>query len=340
MLAGVIRNRPFHAALLAVLLLAGLPAEAARIVCDICGRKLRSGERYYRKDGKIYCPRDLEKILPVCSVCGKKCRGKFRVSKGKVFCSETCFESVLPLCTVCGRRTAKWTAAADGSFLACPECMKNPRCFVCGVPRGDATLDDGRVICRRCRADAVTDPDEAERCFRMVRRELRSGLGIFTDHRIEFSLTDRKELHRLAGDTSDSTRELGLFVHRVHRRTTERRRPDGRMISRKTEKISESFGIYALDHLTREFLEYVCAHELGHDWQVANYPNITDRSVREGFAEYVGWLYNRRHGRRQLNRRIEKNADPVYGAGFRKIKAIADREGFAGVRRYLESKNR
>ena len=340
MLAGVIRNRPFHAAVLAVLLLAGASAEAARIVCDICGRKLRSGERYYRKDGKIYCSRDIEKALPVCSVCGKKCRGEYRVANQKAFCSQQCFENALPVCTVCGRRTTKWTAAGDDSFLACPECMKNPRCFVCGVPRGDRKLPDGRVICSRCRAGAVTDPDEAERCFRKVRRDLRERLGLSTDHRIGFALTDRENLHKMAGSTSDTSRELGLFVHRVRRRTTERRKRDGRLISKKTEKVAETFNIYALDYLTREYLEYVCAHELGHDWQVAHYPNITDKAVREGFAEYVGWRYNRMRGRNKLNRRIEKNTDPVYGGGFRRIKAIADREGFAGVRRYLESKNR
>ena len=340
MFAGVFRNQPLHAALLAVLLLAGVSAGAGGIACDVCGRKIRPGENYYRKGGKILCSRDFERSLPVCSVCGKKCRGGYSVSDGKVFCSEKCFRKVLPVCTICGRPTASWSAPEDGSYIACPECRKNPPCFVCGVPRTGRKLPDGRTICRQCRGGAVTDPEEAKRHFRKVRRELRERFDISTGHRIEFALTDRERLHRLAGNRSDSTRELGLFVHHVRRRTVKRRDPKGRVISQKTETVAESFNIYALDYLTREYLEYVCAHELGHDWQVEHYPNIKDPSVREGFAEYVGWLYNRMHGRHQLNRRIEKNVDPVYGDGFRRITAIADREGFAGVRRFLESKNR
>jgi hypothetical protein len=45
-------------------------------------------------------------------------------------------------------------------------------------------------------------------------------------------------------------------------------------------------------------------------------------------------------GRDRIARQIADNPDPVYGGGFRRIKEIADREGFAGVRRFLESKNR
>ena len=341
MFARLLRNRLPQAAILTVLLLAGLPAEAGRIVCGICGRKIRQGENYYRKDGRIYCSKDYEKSLPVCAACGKKCRGRYTVSNGRPFCSNRCFSNSLPECSVCGRRTTSWSAPEDGSYIACPSCAKLPHCFVCDVPTDDGRrLADGRAICRKCRAGAVADPREAERIFRQVRTKLKGRLGLFTDHRIEFSLVDRAELHRLAGGSSDTPKELGLFAHHVRRRTTERRDHRGRVLSRKTEKVEESFNIYALDHLTREYLEYVCAHELGHDWQAEHYPNITDPAVREGFAEYVGWRYNRAHGRHRLNQRIEKNADPVYGAGFRRIKAIADREGFEGVRRFLESKNR
>ena len=340
MSAAFFRNRTLHAAVLAALLLAGVPAAAARIVCDLCGRKIRPGENYYRQDGRIYCQRDFEKTLPVCSVCGKKCRGEYTVSDGKNFCSKKCFTNSLPKCSVCGRHTASWSGPEDGSYIACPKCTQMPHCFVCDIPTNHRKLADGRSICRKCSAKSVTDPREAERIFRQTRQRMREKLGISTGHRIAFALVDRDKLHRLAEGNSDTPRELGLFVHHERHRTTERRDHRGRVLSRKTEKVEETFSIYALDYLTREYLEYVCAHELAHDWQAEHYPNIRDPEVREGFAEYVGWLYNRAHGRRHINRRIEKNIDPVYGGGFRRIKAIADREGFAGVRRFLESKNR
>ena len=314
---------------------------AAGVACDVCGRSIRPGESYYQQDGRTYCSEDFEQQLPVCSVCGKKCRGSYSVSEGKNFCSKECFEKSLPVCSVCGRRTSSWTTPADGSFLACPDCMRKPRCFICETPTDEEPLDDGRAICPKCRAAAVTDPDEAERVFRAVRDAMRSGMGLATDHRIAFSLVDRPTLHRKAKGISDSPNELGLFVQNVTYRTRERRSAsDGRVLSRKTEKTAEKFDVYALDSMPREVLEYVCAHELGHDWQAERYPKITDPAVKEGFAEYVGWLYNRMRGRHRLNRRIETNPDPVYGEGFRRIRRIADREGFEGVCRYLESKNR
>lgn len=339
MSAGFLLDKPLRAAVLAVLLVVGLPA-AAGVACGVCGRNIRPGESYYRKDGRIYCARDFEKTLPVCSVCGRKCRGEYTVSDGKNFCSRECFTRSLPRCSVCGRHTESWSGPKGGSYIACPECAQMPHCFVCDIPTDYKRLADGRSICRKCHAKAVTDPREAERIFRRTRANLKKKLGLSTDHRITFALVDRDKLHRLANGDSDTPKELGLFVHHVRRRTTEQRDHTGRVLSRKTELVSETFDIYALDYLTREYLEYVCAHELAHDWQAEHYPDIKDKTVREGFAEYVGWLYNRALGRHHINRRIENNIDPVYGGGFRRIKAIADREGFAGVRRYLESKNR
>ena len=341
-----IRTLPRRAALLTAMLLLGMcPAGAEEIFCRFCGRQILPGERYCRHDGKNYCSREcaeraFEKTLPVCAVCGKRCRGRYTVSNGKNYCSNECFENSLPICSVCGRRTSSWSSPDDGSFLACPECAQKPRCFVCETPTDGAPLDDGRAICPRCRAAAITDPDEAERIFRTVRSAMKSGLGLATNHRIAFSLVDRPTLHREAQGISDSPNELGLFVHNIKYRTVERRNSRGRVLSRKTETTSEKFDIYALDFLPREVLEYVCAHELGHDWQAAHYPKIGDPAVKEGFAEYVGWRYNRMRGRHRLNRRIETNPDPVYGEGFRRIRRIADREGFEGVCRYLESQNR
>ena len=112
----------------------------------------------------------------------------------------------------------------------------------------------------------------------------------------------------------------------------------GRKVSEKEEKTSELFNIYVLNGLPRERMEYVMAHELGHDWLVTHFPGIRDMQVKEGFAEYVGWLYNKLHNRDYLNKRIEANTDPVYGQGFRMIKDIADKKGFDGLKQFLNSK--
>ena len=339
------RIAPLRAAVVALLILCAATVSAQDPVCHLCGRTIRRGCGYFKFDSQDYCSRECaerayERTIPVCAVCGKRCPERYLVSGGRNFCSQECLETTFPVCTVCGKPTPSGSRADDGSFFVCPECMKKPRCFACGLPADADTLPDGRVICGRCDTDAVSDSAAAERIFRQVRRDLRERLGIFTDHEIAFALIDRPTMHRFAAGIGDNPNELGLFVHKVDYLTQEQRDRKGRVVSRKTEKSSESFDIYALDFMPPERLEYVCAHELAHDWMAEHYPNITDPVIKEGFAEYVGWLYNRTYGRASLNRQIEKNIDPVYGGGFRRMKRIADRGGFEGVRRYLESKNR
>ena len=132
--------------------------------------------------------------------------------------------------------------------------------------------------------------------------------------------------------------EQGLFEYLAELEKVVTRDLLGRKVSEKEEKTSELFNIYVLSGLPRERMEYVMAHELGHDWLVTHFPGIRDMAVKEGFAEYVGWLYNKLHKRDYLNKRIEANTDPVYGQGFRMIKDIADKRGFDGLKKFLNSK--
>ena len=84
----------------------------------------------------------------------------------------------------------------------------------------------------------------------------------------------------------------------------------------------------------------VMAHELAHDWMTAFYPGIREDWIKEGFAEYIAWRYNRYKKRNKLNIRVENNTDPVYGEGFRRIRKIAQNRGFAGLRKFLEFKSK
>ena len=259
-------------------------------------------------------------------------------SGNKIFCSQKCYESQLPQCTICGKRSAAGALAADNSFFACPECLKKPRCFACQIPADGKALPDGRVICSECAKSAVSDENDARGIFLAVRNELKYNLGFSTDHPIHFFLIDQKTLHEKSRGESGVVTEQGLFEYLAEMKKVVTRNLLGRKISEKEEKTSERFNIYALDGLPKERMEYVMAHELGHDWLVTHYPGIRDLAVKEGFAEYVGWLYNRLHKRDYLNKRIEMNNDPVYGKGFRLIKGVADKEGLEGVMKFLRSK--
>ncbi len=316
---------------------------AGRMKCAWCGRKIAPGRAYYSLKNKNYCSRScadrsLERSLPQCSVCGGKIRGAYLSSGDKIFCSRKCYESQLPQCTVCGKRSAAGALAADNSFFACPDCLKKPRCFACQIPTDGRRLADGRVICPKCAESAVSDEGEARGCFQLVRNDLKHKLGIGTEHPIRFFLIDQETLHRKSRGESGVVTEQGLFEYLAEMKTVVKRDLLGRKVSEEEKKTSERFHVYVLEGLPKERMEYVMAHELGHDWLVTYFPGIRDPAVREGFAEYVGWLYNRLHGRDELNRRIESNTDPVYGQGFRMVKAIADKEGFEGLKKFLNSR--
>ena len=53
-----------------------------------------------------------------------------------------------------------------------------------------------------------------------------------------------------------------------------------------------------------------------------NLPHIDDPQIREGFAEFVAWLYAKTEKLDRVPWRIEQNTDPVYGDGFRRVRDL------------------
>ena len=53
-----------------------------------------------------------------------------------------------------------------------------------------------------------------------------------------------------------------------------------------------------------------------------NLPHIDDPQIREGFAEYVSWMYTKSAKLDRVPWRIEQNTDSVYGDGFRKVRDL------------------
>ena len=280
----------------------------------------------------------------ICTQCKQTLRSgqRYIISQGKVFCSRKCYIQTLPECTICGRRSfTGGIYAMDHSFFACSECMKLPRCFSCQFPTGEgARLSADRVICTRCARTAVGSPAQAQSLFNDVRNTMRFSLGIVTKHPIQFALTDPVTLHRLSGARSDQLVEQGLFRYNVDVRRVATRDFLGRKKGENLYKTNEDIRIYVLDYLPKNRMEHVIAHELAHDWMTAFYPGIREDWIKEGFAEYIAWRYNRFKKRHELNSRVENNPDPVYGEGFRRIRSMVEKRGFDGLKKFLEFKSK
>ena len=279
-----------------------------------------------------------------CSQCGSQIRPgqQYMVSNGKVFCSRPCYIQTLPECTICGKRSfTGGIYALDHSFFACTDCMKFPRCFSCMIPTPSGTpLSGGRVICPSCGRTAVSSPAQAQSIFNEVRNTMRFSLGIVTKHPILFALTDPLTLHQLSGARSAQLVEQGLYHYNVDVERVTTRDYLGRKVGENLYKKNETVRIYVLDHLPRNRMEHVMAHELTHDWMTAFYPGIREDWIKEGVAEYIAWRYNQYKKRNKLNSRVENNPDPVYGGGFRRIRKMVRNRGFDGLKKFLEFKSR
>lgn len=309
--------------------------------CLLPELKRKSGVFTIRESGRTFAMLKLVGILlalvPLlltaaerCAVCRKTLAGEVFEYKGKIYCTIRCMKTVLPKCAVCRQpitgEYSVFTTPEGGRRSLCRHCSRLTRCFACDLPGRTKQLADGRFICDSCGDQAIRSPEEIRKLLEDVRGKLERILGDPTDCPYRFRSVSYPELLKVADmRTSDTVLELGL----CRAQFTEQRSGDRREI------VKIECEILMLSHLPRwRFIE-IAAHELAHHWQFHYAPYLRNRVLQEGFAEYVSFLVNREYGQQRLNRRLEKRNDPVYGAGFRRIRAVADREGIAGVKRLL-----
>jgi len=334
-----LRLRAVSALLLLPLLLTLLsgPASGAgeELRCAQCGAPIRPGERYLRSGALAFCSNACmdaywRKSLPKCAVCGAPVSNGFK-KDGKVYCSESCLSTTWPKCVVCGLKTPKGILVnGEAGKFVCEACSQKPRCFDCGMPGdGRRRLPDGRFLCEACFMASVADIDDALRVFDSVRKGMRGSLGLSTSHRINLSLVGLDKLEKMSGKSGEGT-EYGLFEYTA---TVETMSAPGAGSAKRVS--DEAWSVYALYGLSPDKLAEVLSHELAHDWMQTCYPGIKDARVKEGWAEYVSWRMNALSGRQALNKRIELNQDPVYGAGFRFIRQKAEKDGMEGLKAFF-----
>ena len=288
-------------------------AKRNTMTCDWCGKKIASDASFLRSEDKNFCNEKcfnqyVESLLPVCDVCGKRFKSGF-TSEGKNFCSKSCLETTFRECVHCHRREPKGYLVGDDIFL-CEYCRELPACASCMMPldRFAKDLDDGRSLCRDCARDGIFTVSEMKSLMASLRQELADRFKMSTDHTIEYELCNRTELKKESA--GDGEHELGLFIFNRHTLT---------FFSRTIHNRDE-FRILVLNGQPPDIFRGVGAHELAHDWMQENLPHIDDPQIREGFAEFVSWVYAKAEKLDRVTWRIEQNTDQVYGDGFRKVR--------------------
>ncbi len=305
--------------LLITVLSSVIPLIICAMECSNCRRKIHG--QYFRASGQDYCSREcFLETLPKCEVCEEPCQQMYTIQE-RHFCSKECLYQVFK-CVVCQNGLEEIFTVRNNfgrEHMYCHRCRSLPGCFFCAMPDNYPALPDGRRICRECRESAVMDQREIRRIFNHLRRELSRLYGYDKDHDIELHIVDLNELLRLTPPElrSSSGSQMGLM--RYHKQERVRTASDGRQ---ERETVDERCRIYVLSNMPRAMLIDTLVHELTHDHIRHNVGSVQDKVSEEGFCELVASLFNARIGNSFLNRRKETSTDPVYGAGFRRMRAI------------------
>lgn len=303
-----------------------IPLLLGALDCSECGRNIR-GKYLKNQSGDVFCSRKcFRKTLPQCERCGKPCENGYMTMMNKKFCSKKCMEQTFR-CAVCRKgmeSTVIITTPEGDKVMVCRKCSKGGKCFFCALPNGGQSLSDGRNICQRCTAAAVSDPQEVKKIFRQVRNDLARWFGFDNRHRIQLKIVDYPELRRVGKNIymPGGGRQMALMQY--NQEITTRTYPDGR---KKSFVSKENCVIYVLKSTPRKMLQDALAHELTHDHLRHNVGQVKELASEEGYCELVASLYNIKTGNAKMNKAKEANQDPVYGGGFRKMQSIYKKTG-------------
>jgi hypothetical protein len=202
------------------------------------------------------------------------------------FCLGPSLSARGDICTVCGQpipdKIYLFTDKVTGEQKeVCSDCIKLPRCSICGLPVKDGIqLPDGRSLCARDAKTVVLKADDARQICDQVKDDLDrlfSRFTVFPDN-VDVSIIDRVDVDSMfimEGNNFESPDLLGCI------------RPE--TVNDKTR-----YKMHLMTGLPLAQLKETCAHEYSHAWVGENVPKERrarlGRDAEEGFCELVGYL--------------------------------------------------
>ena len=206
-------------------------------------------------------------------------------------------------------------------LLVCSNCIKLPRCYICGVPvkDGGAELPDGRWLCARDAKTAVLDDNEVLQTYAEVHDDLDRLFARFTEFptNVDVAVIDRIDVNSMFNTMGNSFESPDLLGYTQPVMTGNQKR----------YKIALLIGQPLAE------LKEVCAHELSHAWVGENvsperHAQIA-RDAEEGFCEMVGYLLMDSQGEEAEKNRVLAN---LYTRGQVKLFVEAEqRYGFEQI---------
>lgn len=234
-----------------------------------------------------------------------------------------------PFCTLCHKPFVPGQPYLINSWGE-PFCQEHlqqyPMCFACQrlvLPGQGRTYPDNGVICQVCCQTAINTKEQAKPIVEGLANWL-SQCGLrFKGLRLKIEVLDSIALAHKHGQNQPEGRILGNFrrilqVYNDH----ERRIVDG---------------ITLLQGLPQELFEGTVVHELGHAWLYLAKIDHLPRWQEEGFCNLLAYILHKDRPTPEARWQVkvlENDPDPIYGEGFRRVRALFKKHGFGEALNY------
>lgn len=270
-------------------------------VCTGCGRPIGHAHFQLHQDHPYHAECYAQMVAPRCAYCNKPLLGRYRKDMwGTLYCEE--HEAQYPPCAFCGRL----------------------------IPPAQHEQDAEQIRCAICRSTAIETVDVARPVFRKLVQWANSqglrynnlplSLELCGPVTLAKHLNETETGHSLGATMSETT--YSPYNHYSQTTVT---------------------GVAVLRGMPSTLFESVTLHELGHVWLIVQGVLGLPRWANEGFCELLSHRYcqqlNTPEGRYYAEA-IERKSDPIYGEGFRRVRAIAERVGWPRLIETLQTTKR
>ena len=305
---------------------------AGQPVCKQCGKPIRGS--YLNALGATWHPEHF-----VCAACHQPIDvSSFNVYEGNPYHPKCYVERVLPRCVYCNAPLqGEYLVDAWGAKFCKRHQQEYPACNFCGrliPPSQQERGNSDSVRCPICRARAIETSIQAAPIFSQVKQWMSSQGFVYNNLHLTLELVDRNRLavymHGRVQPQTGDPHMLGVTRSTTHTL-------NGREVR------TEVDGVAVLQGLPTPLFQGVVVHELGHVWLVVHDIKGLPLWAEEGFCELLAYRYYSGLNTPESSfhaASIENNPSPVYGEGFRRVRAMADHVGFSRLVETLQSTKR
>ncbi len=262
----------------------------------------------------------------VCAGCGQPLESAHFVMHDNAPYHTACYgQYVAARCAYCGKPLiAEYLVDQWGTTYCKAHEGQYPACSFCGrlVPPAQQDGSTEYIRCPICHASAIEAAVEAKPLFVEVIHWVGSQGLAYNNLHLNLELCSRTRLAELL--------QVHSHTHSLGATTSSTYEQNGRVVRTQVNGIAVLHGLPAM------LFKGVTIHELGHVWLIVQGIYGLPSWAEEGFCECLSYRYYDEVNTAESHYRahsVERNPDPVYGEGFRRIQALIERYGFV---RFLE----